>query len=186
MRKSRREAALTRQRIVDRASVELRRNGIDSSTVSGIMSAAGLTHGAFYAHFESKDRLVEESIGLAIRALIDSVVTIGADGRGSAAVISEYLSAEHRDHPDGSCAFVALGSELARSSASIRNVATSGFLKLVEAMAAQFCDLPASVAKQEALFTLSTIIGAVTMARIVTDPKLSESILREARERLIR
>ncbi|WP_242540468.1 TetR/AcrR family transcriptional regulator [Trinickia mobilis] len=184
MRKSRQEAAQTRQRIVDAASVEFRRKGIGGAALSDVMSAAGLTHGGFYKHFESKDQVIEESVSQAIQSLIDGVEAAASGGRGPAAVISGYLSTKHRDDPGSGCPFVALGSELARSAANVREATTEGFSKLVEAMAAQFDDLPAAAAKKKALVTLSTMIGAVTIARIVTDPKLSASILLEARKRL--
>ncbi|BEU25710.1 TetR family transcriptional regulator [Paraburkholderia sp. 22B1P] len=189
MRKSRQEAAETRRRIVDAASSEFRSKGIDGAGLSDLMGAAGLTHGGFYKHFDSKEQLVEESLTLAMGKFIESVeaeLATGSGERGLDAAIDDYLSAKHRDNLSGGCPFVALGSELVRSSDSVRQVTTEGFLKLVDAVATRLQDKTPAAARKEALFVLSSMIGALTMARVVTDADLSASILREARKRLVR
>ncbi|MDR5763252.1 TetR family transcriptional regulator [Caballeronia sp. LZ035] len=184
MRKSREEAAQTRQRIVETASVEFRRKGIEGAGLSEIMAAAGLTHGGFYKHFESKEQIVEESIGLAVEGLIDEVKASEATGNEPGKVFSRYLSILHRDSPGEGCPFVALGSELARSTPQIRETATEGFVKLTDAMATHYAAGSSSAAKEKALVSLSTMIGALLMARLVTDPKLSAAILSEAKKAL--
>jgi len=96
------------------------------------------------------------------------------------AVVADYLSEDHRDDRRGGCPFASLGSELARSGDNTRAVATEGLLKMVDIVAAQFRDLRPDVARRRALVMVSTMVGAVTLARMVTDSKLSTTILREA------
>jgi TetR/AcrR family transcriptional repressor of nem operon len=189
VRKSRQETAETRQRIVEAASTEFRRNGINRTGLADLMMAAGLTHGGFYKHFESKEQVVEESIALGIDSMIDAwrrTLSSAPPHRGLRNAIAGYLSIDHRDHMAAGCPFSALASEMARSGDGVRESATAGFLKLIGLIAGQLDDLTPAVARKEALWIMSTMIGAVTMARVVTDPELSDSILRETLKRLTR
>jgi TetR/AcrR family transcriptional repressor of nem operon len=189
MRKSRQETAETRQRIVEAASAEFRRNGIDGTGLANLMAAAGMTHGGFYKHFESKEQVVKESLALAIEEMVESLrstVSASPGKRGLHAAITNYLSTGYRDDPAGGCPFVALGSDMARSSDAVREATTAGFLDMVDVIASQLDSKSPAVAKKDALVMLSTMIGAATMARVVNDPELSESILQQARKFLTR
>jgi TetR/AcrR family transcriptional repressor of nem operon len=176
MRKSREEAAQTRKRIVTSAAGEFRKNGIVATGLNDLMKAAGLTHGGFYKHFESKDQLIAEACAEAGRALAEKVAANNAKG----SAVSSYLSARHRDNPADGCPLAALGPELARCDEKTRAVATAGFERLVGILAEQFGALPPEKARRRALVSASTMIGALAMARMVTDPELSAEILREA------
>jgi TetR/AcrR family transcriptional repressor of nem operon len=189
MRKSRQEAAETRNRIVEAASAEFRRNGIEGTGLADLMAAAGLTHGGFYKHFESKEQVVVEALALAIESMVESMqrtVSASPGKRGLHAAIAEYLCVKYRDDAAGGCPFVALGSDLARGSDAVRETTTAGFLKMMDTIAGQLDGLSPAAAKKEALVMLSTMIGAVTLARVVTDPELSASILQQARKHLTR
>jgi TetR/AcrR family transcriptional repressor of nem operon len=178
MRKSKEEAAQTRKRIVTAAAGEFRKNGIVATGIADLMTAAGLTHGGFYKHFESKDQLVAEACAEAVEtAIFERLGAAVSEGAGAAAA---YLSTGHRDNPATGCPLSAIGSELARSHEQTRAAATAGFLRLVEIMAGQFGKLPPATARRRALVAVSTMIGALTMSRIVTDPELSAENLREA------
>jgi TetR/AcrR family transcriptional regulator, transcriptional repressor for nem operon len=180
MRKSREEAARTRERIVTAAAAEFRRNGIVATGLNDLMSAAGLTHGGFYKHFESKDHLVREACREAVQtAICERLAAAVSEGSGAAAA---YLSTDHRDNPAAGCPLSAIGSELGRSDEKTRAVATDGFLRLVEIMAGQFGKVRPAVARRRALVAVSTMIGALTMSRIVTDHELSAEILKEAQK----
>ena len=144
------------------------------------MRAAGLTHGGFYKHFDSKDQLVAEACAEALEANLDMLATASEKGGAAAA----YLSTDHRDHPASGCPLSAIGSELARSDEKTRAAATAGFLKLVEIMAGQFGKIRPATARRRALVAVSTMIGAVTMSRVVTDAELSAEILTEAEKSL--
>ena len=173
MRKSREEAAQTRRRIVEAASSEFRKSGIVATGLNDLMKAAGLTHGGFYKHFTSKDQLVAEATAAALDALLEGMAaqpTVGA-------AVAAYLSARHRDNPASGCPLAALGSELSRSDGEAREAATAGFVRLVAILAGQ---VGTAESRSRALVAAATMIGAVTMARTVTDPELSKEILREA------
>ena len=178
MRKSREEAAQTRRRIVEAAAGEFRKNGIVATGLSDLMQAAGLTHGGFYKHFASKDELVAEATTAALDALLEGMAahpTINA-------AVAAYLSTRHRDNPASGCPLAAIGSELSRSDREAREAATAGFVRLVDILAGK---AGTADAWRRALIAAATMIGAVTMSRMVTDPELSAEILREAEKSLI-
>jgi TetR/AcrR family transcriptional repressor of nem operon len=177
VRKSREEAAQTRKRIVEAASCEFRKNGIVASGLNDLMKAAGLTHGGFYKHFESKDHLVAEACAEAVNSLIERM-----EGQPTInAAVAAYLSTRHRDNPASGCPLAAIGSELARTDKKAREAATDGFERLVGVLAGKS---DTEDARRRALVAVSTLIGALTMARVVNDPGLSAEILREAERSL--
>jgi len=104
---------------------------------------------------------------------------------GLKARVAKYLSPAHRDDPSAGCPLAALGSEIARCDEKTRAAATQAFLKLVDIVAAEFGKTRPDVARRRALVVAATMIGALTMSRIVTDPELSAAILREAGKRLV-
>ena len=187
MKRSKLEAAETRRRIVKTAATEFRREGINATGLNDVMTAAGLTHGGFYRHFASKDQLIAEACAAALDSLPDpnegpACPALRQDGLD--AILAEYLSADHRDNPSEGCVFAGLGSELARSDEGTRAAATEGVLKLVAIFAHHYRRTNAETAKARALVAVSAMIGAVTLSRIVTDPKLSAAILRNTRKHL--
>jgi TetR/AcrR family transcriptional repressor of nem operon len=147
------------------------------------MAAAGLTHGGFYRHFESKDQLVAEACDAAVRSMVDkfAAAAVGKSARRRlGAATARYLSTDHRDDPAHGCPLAALGSEIARCDEGVRSAATDGFRRLVAIIAAQYEGTRPDLAKQRALAAASMMIGALTMSRIVTDPELSSEILSQA------
>ena len=110
MRKSKQEAEKTRRRIVTSAAAEFRERGIVATGLNDLMQAAGLTHGGFYRHFDSKEQLVAEATDEAQAALIKRMKDAAGRGRtksrshgGLAAAVGEYLSIRHRDDPRDGC-----------------------------------------------------------------------------------
>ena len=185
MRKSKQEAAKTRERIVTVAAEEFRERGIAATGLADLMSAAGLTHGGFYRHFDSKNELVKEASAAALAAILDGLAAAASGKRrrtGLKKVAAQYLSTRHRDNPREGCPLAALGSELARADAETRNAATAGFLRLVDILADQFDQTHPSEGKKKSIVAAVTMIGALTMSRIVTDAALSKSLLRNAVE----
>jgi TetR/AcrR family transcriptional repressor of nem operon len=183
MRRSKQEAAETRRRIIIAAAAEFRRNGITDTSNSDLMAAAGLTHGGFYRHFESKDQLVAEACDAAVRSMVDTfaAAAVGKSARRRlGAATARYLSTDHRDDPAHGCPLAALGSEIARCDEGVRSAATDGFRRLVEIIAAQYEGSRPDLAKRRALAAASMMIGALTMSRVVTDPELSSEILSQA------
>ena len=183
MRKSKQEAARTRERIVEAAAAEFCEHGLAATGLAELMSAAGLTHGGFYRHFDSKDQLIEEACAEAIATMMDRLASAASQRSGRAglkAATAAYLSTRHRDNPRDGCPLAALGSELVRADPRARAVATAGFLRMVDILAGQFDQAGPSEARKRAIAAASTLIGALTMSRIVNDRALSESILRSA------
>jgi len=182
MRKSREEATRTRERIIAAAAEEFREHGVVATRLADLMKAAGLTHGGFYKHFASKDELVREVTA----ATIDQSPLIRQAGgkrpgrKGLVDAVATYLSPEHRDNPGQGCALAALGPELARADARTRAEATDGFLKFVNVLAEHAEGLRPDDARKRAIAAAATMIGAMTMARMVKDPELSNTILKSS------
>lgn len=172
MRKSREEAAETRKRIVKAAASEFRAKGIVATGLADLMKAAGMTHGGFYKHFESKDQLVAEAFADAVEEVIGMLESLPT----SQAAVAAYLSMQHRDNPASGCPFSAIGSEVARTDETTRAAATAGFERLVTLLEGKS---KAKDARRRALVAAASMIGAVTISRIVNDPKLSAELLSE-------
>jgi TetR/AcrR family transcriptional repressor of nem operon len=179
MRKSRQETSETRQRIVEAASVEFRKNGIGGTGLSGLMTAAGLTHGGFYRHFQSKDQVVAEACGAAIDGLVSELEEV-ADNGGFAAIVGHYLSAHHRDALEQSCPYAALGSELVRSNDQVKAIATQGLERVIGVLAAQSESGNSESERARALVAMCTMMGALTLSRMASQPALSAEILETA------
>ena len=175
----------TRQRILKAAAAKFRQNGIGGTGLSDLMGAAGLTHGGFYRHFDSKDQIVAEACAAATESAIARFFSDKSPQSGLKARVAKYLSPAHRDDPAAGCPLAALGSEIARCDEKTRAAATQAFLELVNIIAAESGKTRPDVARRRALVAAATMIGAVTMSRIVTDPELSASILREAEKQLV-
>jgi TetR/AcrR family transcriptional regulator, transcriptional repressor for nem operon len=187
MKKSKAETAKTRQRIVEIASEALRARGIEATGVAQIMAEAGLTHGGFYRHFDSKEQLVTEAMAMSRNDFIAK--TLAAAQQGTEAMLQhfqDYVTSDHRDDIGGGCAWAANGSELVRADAKIRQNATEGFRTLVEKAALFMKSQPDEDKTDVAISVLTNMIGALTMSRLVDDPVLSDRILAVTRKRIAR
>ena len=188
MRKSRSEAAETRRRIVETAAVAFRGEGITGAGLSDVMAAAGLTHGGFYRHFDSKDQLAAEAFASAIGSVVDRMAAAASRapaGEGFDAIIESYLSGSHRDRPATGCPLAALGGEIARGDGATRHAATAGLDHFVDVLAAQLPEPQAPETRDRALGAVSTMVGSLILSRMVDDLDLSEGILRQARRRIL-
>jgi TetR/AcrR family transcriptional repressor of nem operon len=189
VKKSKAETAETRNRIVETAASEFRRNGLHATGLADVMAAAGLTHGGFYRHFQSKDQVVTEACAAAMKSIVAKVEAAAGHGdgnRGLDAIVESYLAVNHRDDRADGCPLAGLGSELARADTETRTTMSDGILSFVEAVAKRTRRRNPGLAKSDALFVLSALVGAVTLSRIVTDPDLSNAILSETKKRLER
>ena len=173
---SRKEA--THERIVEAAARAIRRSGYDGTGVANIMKDAGLTHGGFYAHFESREAMLAEA---ADRAGAESVATlerVASDAppeKALQALIRAYLSKEHLEGAERGCPMAALGSEMPRQAPEVRRAATRRIREAIDLVARQLPDWGKPNAHEQALATLSTMVGALVLARAVDDPKLSDA-----------
>jgi TetR/AcrR family transcriptional repressor of nem operon len=187
MKKSKAQTAETRRRIVEIASEAFRRQGIEATGVAEIMAAAGLTHGGFYRHFTSKEELVAEAVAMSLEQLVLQSERAAAQGAEAALNQAlEYLSPLSRDDVEHSCTFAAAGSELVRADEKTRHIASEAFKRTVDGLAPFMCT-PGNVDRTSAAISvLTNMIGALTMARLVDDPVLSDRILAVTRQRLIK
>jgi TetR/AcrR family transcriptional regulator, transcriptional repressor for nem operon len=183
LRKSNKEAAQTREAIVAAAADHIRRTGIAEASLADVMAAAGLTHGGFYRHFRNKEHLVAEALSAAGDKTIATIGRNIAKG-GINAAVDSYLSTSHRDSPTPICPFAALGSEMARSGKETKIAATEILEKLFVTLAGDAPDR--EQARGDAIVALSTMIGAMTLARVVADSALSSEILARAKDYLHR
>jgi TetR/AcrR family transcriptional repressor of nem operon len=187
MKKSKAQTAQTRRRIVEIASQAFRRQGIEATGVAEIMAAAGLTHGGFYRHFSCKEELVAEAVSMSLEQLVlqsERAASQGAEAALNQAL--EYLSPLSRDDVEHSCTFAAAGSELVRADEKTRHIASEAFKRTVDGLAPFMCT-PGNVDRTSAAISvLTNMIGALTMARLVDDPVLSDRILAVTRQRLIK
>ncbi len=172
----------THERIVSVAARAIRRSGYDGTGVADIMKEAGLTHGAFYAHFDSRETMLAEA---AARACAESaaaaadVVASVPPGMALASMLGSYLSREHVEHMEIGCPLAALGSETARQAPEVRRVATRHIKEVVDLIARQSPDWGQPGAHERSLVTVATMVGALLLARVVDEPALSDG-LREA------
>ena len=187
MRRSREEAAETRRNIINTAGIRFRQNGICETGLADLMESAGLTHGGFYRHFDSKDQLISEASADAFAANIGEMEASASTAKGRKAleaIANAYLSPEHRKDLAHGCPLAALGSELARAEKSTRSAATEGILKMIATVAERMKDPNTDRAKKSASVFVATMLGALTISRIVADPKVLNEILATAHAKL--
>jgi TetR/AcrR family transcriptional repressor of nem operon len=152
------------------------------------MAAAGLSPGGFYRHFDSKADLVTEACAKGMEATVQTIEACaakGGDGEAAfQAIVHTYLAmmADAKAAPE--CPFVGIGAELARTDGETRAAATRGFSNMTDVIAGQLREDDPDGARSRAVFTLCAMIGAATVARIVDDPDLATTILRDT-ERLL-
>lgn len=177
------ETAEKHARILEQASILFRERGFSGVSLSEIMKATGLTHGAFYNHFESKEDLIAKSIEDTSTKALESMREGVARGEPRAQYVDGYLTEQHRDDRGNGCMMAGLAGEIAREPA-----ARPAFTQHVEGMIRGLTESRAKTnkkhARRDAIHTLSSIVGALILARAVDDPELSEEILRETRAAL--
>lgn len=177
MRVSREQFRANRTRILDEAGKLFREHGFDGVTLADVMNAAGLTHGGFYGHFRSKDELIEAA--LAHR----SEAQPARPRKQSAADYADaYLSRKHRDTKATSCPISCLGTEAARASDSVRHSMTALVREEIDRLAEVSPGEAPQDRRRAAISTWSAMVGAMMLARLVDDERLSDEILSATRE----
>ena len=178
MRVSRQQAAKNRERIVETAARMFREDGFDGVGVDAIMTAAGLTHGGFYGHFQSKDDLAAEAVASALASGVEkqSHYTNLSD------LVSGYLSGRHCADRANGCAVAALGADMVRQGGGVRRALTEYVRVQLDRLTRLLRDGTAASRRKRAITTLSGMVGALTLARAVDDAALSEEILAAARD----
>jgi AcrR family transcriptional regulator len=170
----------TRAHIIDVASAQFREGGVAAVGIAGIMAGAGLTNGAFYNHFESKEDLVEAALTKALARREQGLRANLETGKGLEATIRDYLSVRHRDAPGGGCPTAALVAEIARHPKPTRDVFTDKIAEIIALIAAQAGGGSARARRKRAIAAYGLMVGALQLARAVNDRKFSDEILESA------
>jgi len=185
MRYSREHKQETHARIVRKASVRLREKGAHGVGVADLMKEAGLTHGGFYAHFDSREALVIEAFAYAMDRSIEhwrkTVEQLPPEKRLSA-IVESYLTTIHRDDPGRGCAVPTLGPEIAREGPKARRAFAAKLDQMIDLIADQIPDVPRKAARKQASATLATMIGTLVLSRVAGHGEFSEDILSAGRE----
>jgi TetR/AcrR family transcriptional regulator, transcriptional repressor for nem operon len=166
------------ERIVQAAARAIRRSGYDGTGVADIMKDAGLTHGAFYAHFDSREAMLAEAAdraGAEANAVAAQVIASVPPEQSLQALMQAYLSKEHLVSIDTGCPVSALCSEMPRQSPEVRRAATRRIKEMVDLVSRQSPDWGQPAAHERALATVATMVGTLVLARAVNDEALSEA-----------
>ncbi len=179
MRYGKQHKQATRQRIIQTAGRRLKRDGIDGSGIATLMADAGLTNGAFYAHFASKQELVATAVADQLRNQRESLGTLAPGRAGVEQYVREYLSVQHRDNPDDGCPSAALLDEIGRCTQATKRAYTDGLLAMVDDIAARLApdDPPSARAKTLSVFAL--MVGTLQLSRALADRQLADAVLEQ-------
>lgn len=175
-------------RIVEAAARAIRRSGYDGTGVADIMKEAGLTHGAFYAHFASREAMLAEAAdraGAEANAAAIGVIAAVPPEKALEAMIRAYLSNEHLQAIETGCPTSALGSEMPRQSPEVRRVVTRRIKEMIDLVARQSPDWGQPGAHERAMVTVATMVGTLVLARAVDEPALSGALCNTALKRLV-
>ncbi len=167
----------TRKRILESAGRRFKKDGLDGSGIATLMSDAGLTNGAFYAHFSSKDELVEAVLSEQLQAQVADFKALSPGRAGVAELVQMYLSPDHRDHPASGCPSAALLDEITRCSEGARRSYMSGFSEIVDEIAVRLVPADPSSVRGVAASVFAMMVGTVQMSRALTDRKLADELL---------
>ena len=188
MRYSREHKQETHAKIVKKAAVLLREKGAHGIGVADLMKEAGLTHGGFYAHFDSREALVIEAFAYAMDRSTERWRKIAEQtppDKRLATIIQTYLTPVHRDDPGHGCAVPALGAEIARESPKTRKAFAAKLEAMIDMIADQIADVPRKAARRQAMATVATMMGTLVLARVAGNGELSDEILDAGREAVL-
>jgi TetR/AcrR family transcriptional repressor of nem operon len=178
MKISREQVAKNREALLEAAARLFRERGFEAVTVADVMSAAGLTHGAFYGYFDSKEDLIAQSFG---HVLTPKDGVRAADRIGMARYADNYLSLAHRDERGDACVFATLGTEVVRGSDDLRHVMTDSLRAQIDSFSKTAPGQTPQEQRRAAIGGWAAMVGAMVLARIADDPALSEEVLQETR-----
>src|SRR5215470_197227 len=185
MRYSKEHKQETHARIVRKAAVRLREKGAHGIGVADLMKEAGLTHGGFYAHFDSREALVIEAFNYAMGRSTEHWRKLAEQtppDKRFATIVESYLTAIHRDDPGHGCAVPTLGPEIARETAKTRRAFAARLDDMIEMIADLVPELPRKAARAQAIAAISTMAGALVLSRVAGSGEFSEEILDAGRE----
>ena len=174
---SQEEKAVSREKILAAAAQRIREDGLDGFSIADVMKDAELTHGGFYGHFSSRSELVAAALDHALR---ESELVYDESAQPSLkSIVNEYLSVAHRDSPSAGCAVSALASEVARADDKTRAVMDAHLNKYQQKISEA---IDGTKTNKLATPLACTMIGALTLARLINDEKTSAKVLKQAKE----
>jgi TetR/AcrR family transcriptional regulator, transcriptional repressor for nem operon len=180
MKVSKEVGASHRAALLAAAGRLFRERGFEGVSIAEIAAAAGLTHGAFYTHFASKEALCAETIATAIRQNSERVKRIG----DRAARVSSYLSNRHVLDRASGCPLAALGADVGRAAPQVREAFSQALALAIQTLTDERSREDGAV-RDRVIVSMSTMLGALVLARGVSDPKLRDEILSAAKRALI-
>ncbi|MEV6158708.1 TetR/AcrR family transcriptional regulator [Nonomuraea sp. NPDC052129] len=169
----------TRQRIIETAGRRLKKDGIDGSGVATLMADAGLTNGAFYAHFASKEDLVATTVADQLREQRENLGAVTPGRAGVEQIVRAYLSPEHRDNPGEGCPSAALLDEIGRCTDATRQAYTDGVLAIIDDLTARLAPHDPQSARVKALTVYAGMIGTLQLSRALADRQLADAVLEQ-------
>jgi len=188
MRYSKEHKQETHARIVKKASVRLREKGAHGIGVADLMKEAGLTHGGFYAHFDSREALVIEAFAYAMDRSTErwrKLAEATPPEKRMATIVNSYLTPLHRDDPGHGCAVPTLGAEIARESPKTRKAFAAKLEQMVDMLAEHIPDVPRKAARKQAMAAIATMMGTLVLARVAGNGEFSDEVLGAGREAVL-
>ena len=186
MRYSKDHKQATRQRILEAAGRRFKQDGIDGAGLAAVMTDAGLTNGAFYAHFASKEDLVANVLADQLRAQRQSFDALPPDRGGLEAFIRSYLSPQHRDEYADGCPSAALLDEITRRPAATKQIYTDELMGVIDDIALRLDPTDPEAAQTHALSLFGLMLGTLQLARALTDRDRSDQLLARGVETAIK
>ena len=188
MRYSREHKLETHARIVKKASVRLREKGAHGVGVADLMKEAGLTHGGFYAHFDSREALVIEAFAYAMDRSTErwrKLAELIPPEKRLATIVNSYLTPAHRDDPGHGCAVPTLGAEIARERPRTRKAFAAKLERMIDMLAEQIPQVPRKAARKQAMAAIATMMGTLVLARVAGNGDFSDEILGAGRDAVL-
>jgi len=181
MKVSKEVMAEHKEQIIAAAAKRYRERGFGGISVADLMKEAGLTHGGFYRHFSSKDELIALSVLRAVSETIAEWRKIADDTTGDRleAVVHYYLSLRHHDHPGTGCLAAALGCELSRLPASVKEAVTDGERQIIDFLSGIAPGKTKALRRKRAIVAFAFMVGGMTLARMTSNGELRQEILKE-------
>jgi TetR/AcrR family transcriptional regulator, transcriptional repressor for nem operon len=169
----------TRRRIIETAGRRFKRDGIDGSGVAALMADAGLTNGAFYGHFKSKEDLVATAVADQLREQRASFSALAPGRAGVEQYVRKYLSTQHRDNPDDSCPSAALLDEIGRCTHVTKQAYTDGVLVIIDDIATRLAPNDPQSARANTLSVFAMMVGTLQLSRALADRQLADEVLEQ-------
>jgi TetR/AcrR family transcriptional repressor of nem operon len=184
MRYSRQHKGETHNRLLKKAAKEFRRKGVQGTGIASLMGQLGLTHGGFYAHFDSKNELIAQATGPMFEDGLAGQMLAAAEaapkGQGVRVIVNHYLSTQHRDSPE-TCALAGLAGEMTRQPEPVRNAYISAMNHRLKRIAALLPGEDEKACFDRARLLMAGMAGTMMIAKAMTDRDVSDHFLEQAR-----